>query len=266
MKKRPETAAFTMLEILTVMAVITMLAGMMFPIYNRVRASAQNAAATDLCSQVAAAWNMLLVDNRRFPSMDLLQACSDGEGGNGGFAVVDGDLVVRMSPGVGNLLNWWKRENPVPAGDKKKFKPRYASGSKKGQDIALKPGDEGSLVENWPADTRFERDVAQKRFGVFAPWFTVSQDRALKSEIDFVHAVFALDAEEETTKAQEEAAWNGIVTVALDLDGDGQVPVLVPVSGKDFVSSGGDVEKIPASAAAWVSRKDGRRTKICKSW
>ena len=77
---------------------------------------------------------------------------------------------------------------------------------------------------------------------------------------------FALDAEEETTKAQEEAAWNGIVTVALDLDGDGQVPVLVPVSGKDFVSSGGDVEKIPASAAAWVSRKDGRRTKICKSW
>lgn len=250
MKKRPETAAFTMLEILTVMAVITMLAGMMFPIYNRVRASAQNAAATDLCSQVAAAWNMLLVDNRRFPSMELIQACSDGEGGNGGFAVVDGDLVVRMSPGVGNLLNWWKRENPVPAGDKKKFKPRYASGSKKGQDIALKPGDEGSLVENWPADTRFERDVAQKRCGVFAPWATVSRADALSS-----------------TNLAELVKSTDVVVVSLDMDGDGQVPVLVPVSGDDDAfASGGDVEKIPASAAAWVSRKDGRRTKICKSW
>ena len=266
MKKRPETAAFTMLEILTVMAVITLLAGMMFPIYNRVRASAQNAAATDLCSQVAAAWNMLLVDNRRFPSMDLVQACSDGEGGGGGFKVVDGDIVVRMSPGVGSLLNWWARETPVPAGDRKKFKPRYASGTRKGQDIALKPGDEGSLVENWPADTRFERDVAQKRFGVFAPWFNVPADRALRSELDFVHAAFALDAEEEPTKGNEAEAWNGIVTVALDMDGDGRVPVLVPVSGKDYVSSADEVEKIPASAAAWVSRKDGRRTKTCKSW
>ena len=79
-------------------------------------------------------------------------------------------------------------------------------------------------------------------------------------------AAFALDAEEEPTKGNEAEAWNGIVTVALDMDGDGRVPVLVPVSGKDYVSSADEVEKIPASAAAWVSRKDGRRTKTCKSW
>ena len=249
MKKRPENAAFTIIEMLTVMAVIVMLAGMMFPIYNRVRASAQNAAATDLCSQVAAAWNTLLVENRRFPSMDLVQACVDGDGANGGSAVVDGDLVVRMSPGVGNLLNWWKRENPVPAGDKKKFKPRYASGSKRGQDIELRPGDDGALVENWPADTRFERDVAQKRCGVFAPWATVSRADALSS-----------------TNLAELVSATDVVVVSLDMDGDGQVPVLVPVSGDDLVSSAGDVEKIPASAAAWVSRKDGRRVKVCKSW
>ena len=247
-------SAFTLVELLTVMAVMAIVAGMMFPIYNRVKASAQNAAGTDLCSQVAAAWNTLLIENHRYPSKELIKKCAGSEKNNGGYATSGGDVIFRMSPGAGSLLNWWKRKAAVPAGDEAQFKPKYAAdgdGVKSGSAISIENmnGDDGTKVQYWPADTRFERDMAQKRAGVFAPWVHVSQADSL-SGTNLFDVVSATD----------------VVCVSLDMDGDGVVPVGVALSGDDGSVEGDTVEKIPASAAAWVFRRDGRRTKLVKSW
>lgn len=243
-------SGFTLIELLTVMAVIMMLAGMMFPIYNKVRFSAQNAAGTDLCAQTAEAWNTLLIDNRRFPSVELIKDCVDSEQANGGFKTVGGDVVFRMSPGAGSLLNWWVRRSPVPAADKAKFAPRYASGDRlAGNRIALKPGDDGKNVEYWPPDARLERSVAQKRAGLFGPWVHVSADDLLSST-NMTALVSASD----------------VVIVSLDTDGDGKVPVAVSLTGDDSEEDPDGVETIPASAAAWIFRKDRNKTKLLKSW
>lgn len=239
---------FTMIELLTVMAVIAILAAMMFPIYNRVKASAQNAAATDLCAQTAAAWNTLLIDNRRFPSTDLIKSCIESEQNFGGFSTVGGDIVFRMSPGAGNLLNWWSRQSAVPAADKKHYSPQYVSGGMKGKSIPLRPGDDGANVQYWPPDGRFERDVAQKRMGVFAPWVRVSKEDALGTNV--AAAVSLSD----------------IVIVSLDTDGDGRVPVAVSLSGDDGEVEPDGVETIPASSAAWIFRREKNRVKLIKSW
>lgn len=249
MDGKTENAAaggFTMIELLTVMAVIAILAAMMFPIYNRVKSSAQNAAATDLCAQTAAAWNTLLIDNRRFPSTDLIKSCIDGEQNSGGFSTVGGDVVFRMSPGAGNLLNWWSRKTAVPAADKKHYSPQYVSGKMKGKSIPLRPGDDGANVQYWPPDGRFERTVAQKRAGVFAPWVMVSKEAALGTNVT--------------------VALSDVVIVSLDTDGDGRVPVAVSLSGDAGEVEPDGVETIPASSAAWIFRKEKNRVKLIKSW
>ncbi|MBQ7666863.1 MAG: prepilin-type N-terminal cleavage/methylation domain-containing protein [Kiritimatiellae bacterium] len=249
-----DSSGFTLIEILTVIAVIGIVAGMMFPIYGRVKNSAQNAAGTDLCAQVAAAWNTLLIENRRFPSEALIRKCAGNEKNNGGFKSVGGDVVFRMSPAAGSLLNWWARKAPVPAKDEALFAPTYAvsgGGVKKGAELSISAmnGDDGEKVQYWPPDTRFERDFAQKRAGVFAPWIHVPKDEALSS-----------------TNLFETVSVSDIVYVSLDLDGDGSVPVNVALSGDDADAGDDDVEKIPASSAAWIYRKDGNRSKLIKSW
>lgn len=271
MKKRQDNAAFTMLEVLTVMAVIAIIASMSFPILARARKSAQNAAAADLCSQVAAAWNTLLIDNRRFPSEDLVKACIDGKSNFGDCKTVDGDLVFTMCPGVSSLLNWWTRQTPIPQADRKKFAPTYANGPRKGKEISHSPGDDGAFVQNWPADTRLERDVAQKRLGVFAPWIKVPSEILAEDESGAEKKYSVLDIPNEALvqylEDQFGFSMSDMVVAAIDLDGDGHVPVAVSLTGDDAEIDPSGVEKIPASTAAWIFRKEKKgRTKLIKSW
>lgn len=251
MKSSP---AFTLIEILTVLAVMGIVAGMMFPVYNRVKTSAQNAAGTDLCAQVAAAWNTLLIENRRFPSESLIKKCAGSTSNNGGYTKVGGDIVFGMSPAAGSLLNWWSRKSAIPAQDEDRFVPKYAAsgnGATSGSKISIEDmnGDDGVKVQYWPPDTRLERDVAQKRAGVFAPWVFVSKQDAIAG-----------------TNLFDVVSPGDVICVALDLDGDGTVPVGFSLTGDDQEVDPDSVERIPASSAAWVFRKIGRRSKLIKSW
>ena len=60
-----------MIEILAVMGIIVILAGILLPILTKVRQYSRRAVARDLCYQVATAWKSYLQDNRKFPALNL---------------------------------------------------------------------------------------------------------------------------------------------------------------------------------------------------
>ena len=161
-------SAFTLVELLVVIAVVGILAGLMVPLVQGMHKRALTTDAKDLCIQVADAWNLLPVDYGRFPLKDIIkeQAGRGIENATGATSwEYKGDLVFAMSPGAGNVLNFWTPKSPLPLTDKKVF-PQNLSDSRvkwTGSD----PPDQ-SEIDRWKPDTRFERSSAQKRFGVFA--------------------------------------------------------------------------------------------------
>ena len=161
-------SAFTLVELLVVIAVVGILAGLMVPLVQGMHKRALTTDAKDLCIQVADAWNLLPVDYGRFPLKDIIkeQAGRGIENASGATSWEHkGDLVFAMSPGAGNVLNFWTPKNPLPLTDKKAF-PQNLSDSRvkwTGSD----PPDQAE-IDRWKPDTRFERSSSQKRFGVFA--------------------------------------------------------------------------------------------------
>lgn len=235
MKKR---SGFTLMEVLTVIAIIGVLSALLYPVLNNMIKRTRDTASTDLCSQVAAAWKLVQIDNGRMPSDKLLKAYAETDTD---MSSSDGDLVFNLTPKLGCILNWWDMVSPVAAADKREFDLVYSEHFSS-----------GANVEFWPSDRRLERSVQQKKYGVFAPW-----------------ADFYFNDPEVTETERRAAVKKALVRVVIDSDGDGMVAIptdIAELTGLD--TSGGEDDltgrTLRAPAAAWVWDRDHK--KVLHSW
>ena len=237
-------SAFTLIELLVVIAVIGILAGLMVPLVQGMHKRALLSDAKDLCIQVADAWALLPIDYGRFPMEDGIEAQAK-KSPCAWAKKRKGDLVFAMNPAVGNLLNYWKPRSPLPATDKKVF-PQNLADAKVGWDGGDAP--DVSEVERWAADTRFERSVSQKRYGVF-PMGSRAEDGG-----------------DDTATSKPESNAH-LVVVMLDTNGDGVVHPDLPWMPGSSSAAGEDDEtpEVRRRAVAWcqVSRADNQ---VVYSW
>lgn len=238
-------SAFTLVELLVVVAVIGILAGLMVPLVQGMHKRALASEAKDLCVQVADAWALLPIDYGRFPLKSLFpdEARRGFEQSPGQvYWEYKGDIAFAMSPGIGNLLNFWTPKSPLPLTDTKAY-PQDLKKAKVNWS-GSEPPDQAE-VDKWKPDTRFERSTAQKRFGVF-PMGSRSDD----SDGDRVN-----DRPVDSTC---------LVVVMIDADGDGVVrPKKYWLPGETGAPAGDDEEdseEIRRRAIAWckVARADGQ--------
>ena len=257
--RRTDRAGFTLLELLTVIVIIGILAAILVPVLNRSKNRAHELAAKELCSQTVSAWNQLVLNHGRLPSTDLLKKWSSESRESGG------DLVIAMSPGALGVLNWWSPQSLVPAGDVKKFKPKAIIGdtSKDLSDSGLENPDL-EIVEFYPADTLLECNFVQKCVGLYPPW----AEREFKETIE---TLLSPDREESTESdaplASLRTKWAAsMVRVVLDTDGDGilVLPDDVAALAAIMADEEDNKAKLRGTAAAWTFSKDGRRL-LC-SW
>ena len=246
-------SGFTLLELLTVLVVIAILAGMLFPVLNRTRVRAQELAAKELCVQVATAWSSLALQQGRMPAAALFEKVGADVKASGD------DLVLEMSPAAGCVLNWWELKSPVRKGDVTYFEPKLQVTNKKIEDFSGAALDE---IELWPADSVFERSFVQKSVGVFPPW--VERELA-----EVVKPASVIDHEEMEKKLKDlRKQWGDwIVRVIIDVNGDGKLDCssgVVPADSLGVDEDGNAIEWLPGSAAAWTRSKDGKR--FLTSW
>ena len=264
MKTNPKNNGFTLVELLVVIAVIGILAGLMVPLVQGMRKRALLSDAKDLCIQVADAWEALAIDQGRFPQTALIEEeakkapCAWSK-------TYKGDLVIAMNPAVGNLLNFWRPVSPLPQTDPDTYKKNAKKNNLKTAKVAWSGGEAPSVAETekWAADTRFERSVSQKRFGVFP--MGSQCDHPELTEDGTCKICGMKNADDATTPRP--AGDTHLVVVMLDTDGDGVVhPDKAWLPGSS--ASGGDDSKTPAvrrRAVAWcaVARADDE---IVYSW
>ena len=243
-------AGFTLIELMTVICIIGILAGILIPILFRSKDRAHELAARDLCAQVAAAWTTLAQNNHRFPSDALIGKYGKSVSSSGG------DLTFGMDPGVASVLNWWSAKVPVPEGDVKHFKPKYTLGARKGQEITTFDGSDPSLVQYWPADQLLERSLAMKCYGVYAPW----AEREFKA---FMESLLSGGATADAESVQDlQRKWkDSLVHAVIDANADGKVTI--PDAIADEAGLPPDQRDLPMTSAAWVHTRKGR---LITSW
>ena len=248
-------AGFTLVELLTVIIIIGILAGILVPILGRSKDRARELAAKDLCAQVAAAWTTLALNNHRFPSKPLLEKYAKR-----GVKTSGGDLWFAMDPGVASVLNWWSAKLPVPEGAVRTFTPKYTMGSRKGQEITTFDGSDPPLVQCWPADQLLERSYAQKCFGVCPPWV----ESRLNAYLETLENAGG-DPEASLPSLTDTAAHSDFVLAIIDFDADGKVTLPENVAAASGLTPEQRVLPMTAAAWTWTDPKKGR-VRILTSW
>jgi len=254
-------SGFTLLELLTVIAIICILAGLLFPMLGRSKDRAWETSAQNLCSQVADAWKSVAIHEKRFPSAALFKHVGAQT------EAVGSDLSFAMTPAAGCILNWWQRKSDVRKGDVTNFNPKiqdiYGTYGKNVPGVSDFSGSDLSEIEAWPVDKVFERTFVQKAAGIYAPW----------AEREFKEAVDALAAGKEPSPdlATLRLRWDetSLVRVVIDMNGDGYLDLPEDVAGNEFLKTdaGSDVSRVPGSAAAWVyKRAAAKKSGDKKSW
>lgn len=244
-------AGFTLIELITVVVIIGILAGILLPIITRSKDRAHELAAKELCAQVAAAWTTLALNNHRFPSQALL-----AKYGKADFKTSGGDLTFGMDPGISSVLNWWSAKGPVPEGDVRLFKPTYTLGPKKGSEIKEFDGSDPRLVQYWPVDQLLERSLPMKCYGVCAPW----TEKVFKERMENL-----LRNESPDESGTVPPSPGSLVHAIIDYDADGKVTL-----PEDIAAAAGlpaDQRDLPMTAAAWVSTDPTKgRVRLLTSW
>lgn len=90
---------FTLMEILIVVAIIGILAGLLFPVFGVLREKAWATRTRNIAVQVSQSWAAHRLDFRAYP-ITLIAALPDAKADNG-------DLMFPMTREACNLLNWY---------------------------------------------------------------------------------------------------------------------------------------------------------------
>ena len=232
---------FTLVEMLVVIVVIAILAGLLFPAFVAIRQRAWDARARDLCLQVAGSWKSLGLDHNRMPPWDIVKANASrpGDSTNVDTLFGGGSFLIEMDNKAASLLNWWNPEKPNGAWNNP---ADHGAVSYKGMSLVV----HGNVK---PTDARFERMPEMEEWGVIAPWAL----KHLKGK-----SGSATDVDSETGKLARHA------TVIAIIDGNGSGTVKVP--GK-YTESGEDEEVRSAAVAfVWSNDKDHPKARIIRSW
>ncbi len=122
---------FTLLELLVVIAVIAVLAGMLFPAIQSVLERAKKVQAKNDLTQIVTAVNAFYTDYGRYPLPASVTADSSATYGPGGSSAENGDLMKELR-GISNSLNTRQIVFISPPDAKDQTNPRSGSNTSTG--------------------------------------------------------------------------------------------------------------------------------------
>jgi len=224
---------FTLVELLVVIVVIGVLAGLLFPAVNAARIKSWETRARDTCFQVVSSWNNLMLTHRFFPPEDEINKAI---GPQRAVKVGDGDVWFAMDNRALSLLNWWHPKNP------------------KGEwDVPPGVGYEGFALDmkggiRKPTDMYFERTPEMMEWGAIAPWVRkhLSGKSGKDPELDTQTKTFLKRA---------------TINVILDLTGDGMIEI------PEAIDPGAGIVRRSAVAFVYSGPDDPKvKSKLIKTW
>ncbi len=239
-------SGFTLVELLVVMAIIGLLAGLMFPALGAVKKKAWTTKTRELVVQVQTAWQIHFNDFRSFPERSLIDDSSvDGSG----------DMQFPMGPQQCCMLNWRcakPSKFPGTAADwSDALSKQFSSAIKEGRrPKGLKITKSGKSFDVATRDAYMERDELQWCVGIVNSWGIRDLARMMKTE--------GFSAARSAAKGSESGHPDYRVWVKLDTGYDGALtePTDAPILG---------VPEIKKSVIAWTLGET-KKDKAIGSW
>lgn len=249
-RKTSGRSAFTIVELLVVIAVIAILVGIVSALLGGMTGKALETHARDMCSQVAETWMVIAVTEGRLPDKDFVKDTTDC------VELGDGDLAVRMTPAAIVLFNDWHKATAIPAADSSKFRVRVGKTEHVARQDAVDFLCLGNGNPKQPQQWRMEPGDTHLLWGFFAPWVQRKIDE-MSEDAETTGTEFDDEVWNKTKTASAE--WgHGIVTAAIDTDGDGKITI--PAG---MIDNAEDIE-LRTTAVAWVWNE--KKTKTIRSW